>query len=244
MPSAERGAAGHIIVIDNEPLLFDSGPGTLYRLLNAGFDYKSLNHLFYTHTHPDHISDLIPLIQGLRITPGYHRKEKLTLYGPEGLSEFLNILAQAYGSWILEPYHPFEIRELSRDELRFRGWTIKTRPMQHSRLAIAYRIETGHGRSIVYSGDTDYCTEIIELAQNADILVLECSFPDEKKVPGHLTPSEAATIAAEAGCSHLVLVHLYPPYPVLINEISNKCHQIFGGKISIAHDNMKITVES
>jgi ribonuclease BN (tRNA processing enzyme) len=126
--------------------------------------------------------------------------------------------------------------------VKFAKWSVKTIPVQHSQSAIAYRIESKAGHSIVYSGDTDYCSEIIELAKQADVLILECSFPDHKKVQGHLTPSEAAEIAAKAKCEHLILTHFYPPYNELADDINMKCHKIFSGKISIAQDFMKLCV--
>jgi len=242
IPSLERGTPGHLIKIGNEPLLFDSGSGTLQRLLKTGTDYRDLNHVFYTHHHSDHTAELVPLIQALRVTPGYHRKKTLHLYGPVGFGDFVERLALAYGSWVLTPGFPIEIHQLERDQLGSRNWTVKTAPVRHSVPAIAYRIES-HGRTIVYSGDTDYCDEIIELAAGSDVLILECSFPDRKKVPGHLTPSEAGQIAAQAGCGQLILVHLYPPYEEVETDIQSKCHDFFHGKILIARDNLNVTIE-
>lgn len=242
IPSLQRGAPGYLIIIDNEPILFDSGSGTLSRLLNFGIDYKQLNFVFYTHTHSDHTADLIPLIQALRTTPNYQRNQIVNLYGPEGFTGFLKLLAQAFGPWLLDPDFPLKIHELSRDRLQFPGWAIESIPMQHSRSAIGYRIESKDGRSIVYSGDTDFCPEIIELANQADVLILECSFSDGEKVAGHLTPSEAAEIAAAAECSQLILTHLYPPSGELEVEINMKCPKIFSGTISIAQDFMKLCV--
>ena len=244
IPSLEKGAPSHLIVIDNEPLLFDSGSGTLLRLLKVGVDYKQLNHVFYTHRHSDHTSDLIPLIQALRTTPNYKREMKLNIYGPDGFSDFITLLAEGFGSWLLKPNFPLEIHDLSNDALKFKNWTIKTSPVQHSQAAVAYRIESNNEHSICYSGDTDYCPEIIDLAKNADVLILECSFPDDRKVMGHLTPSYAAEIAAKAGCRHLILTHFYPPIDEIEAEIKSKCHKIFNGKISIAHDYMKLKFES
>ncbi len=242
IPSLQRGAPGYLIVINNEPLVFDSGCGTLLRLLNVGIDYKELNHVFYTHMHSDHTADLIPLIQALRTTPNYQRSNKLNLYGPKGFTDFVQILAQAFGTWLLDPNFPLQIHELNRDRLKFDGWTINTAPLQHSHAAIGYRIESREGNSIVYSGDTDYCHEIIELAKNANILILECSFPDTKKMSGHLIPSEAAEVAAKARCEHLILTHFYPPYEELETDILIKVHKIFTGKISIANDYMKLKI--
>ena len=66
IPSLERGAPGILIKIDNQPLLFDSGPGTLVRLLETGVDYKSIEHVLKTHT-PDLMSipEVIGTAQGL-----------------------------------------------------------------------------------------------------------------------------------------------------------------------------------
>ncbi len=243
IPLLDRGAPGHLLKINDEPVLFDSGSGTLLRMLQLGVDYKRLNYVFYTHHHSDHTADLIPLIQAMRTTPGYQRIDKLHLHGPLGFDEFLQTLSMAFGSWLISPNFPLEIRELSRNRLQIAEWSIQTIPVKHSQSAIAYRIENGAGRSIVYAGDTDYCDEIIELAHRADILILECSFPDDQKVTGHLTPSLAAEIASRANCQHLVLTHLYPPVEPLEAEIHQRCHRIFSGKISIARDLMKITIE-
>ena len=242
IPSQQRAASGYLIKIENEPLLFDSGSGTLLRLLNVGVDYKKLNHVFYTHIHSDHTADLIPLIQALRTTPNYRRKEKLSLYGPDGFSYFLKILSQAFGEWVIEPNFPLEINELIKDQLQFTNLSVKAIPVRHSQAAVAYRVESKDGHSIVYSGDTDYCPEIIELAKRADVLILECSFPDNRKVKGHLTPSEAAEIADKAKCDHLILTHLYPPFEELEADIQSKCSKIFNGKISIAQDFMKLCI--
>ena len=90
------------------------------------------------------------------------------------------------------------------------------------------------------SGDTDYCQTIIDLAFDVDLLVLECSFPDGKKVEGHLTPSLAGRIAAESHCKRLLLTHLYPVCDQF--DIVGQCKKIFQGHVIMGEDLMRIKI--
>ncbi|OQX95926.1 hypothetical protein B6I21_02970 [candidate division KSB1 bacterium 4572_119] len=240
IPSLERGSPGILLKIDNEPLLFDSGPGTLIRLLKNGVNYTDLRHVFYTHFHSDHTADLIPLLQAMWTTPDFERSEVLNLYGPPRFRNFLAILSQAYGDWVVEPGFPLVIKEFERGTMEFSGYKIHYLPMEHGQSAIGYRIVDESNHVVVYSGDTDYNLEIIELAKNADVLILECSFSDKNKIKGHLTPTEAAEIASRAKCRHLILTHLYPPYDDLEQEIETEVPKIFSGKVSIGFDSMRL----
>ena len=118
---------------------------------------------------------------------------------------------------------------------------IKTNPVIHSSTtkSIAYRIEY-RNKVFVYAGDVEYCNEVIDASKNADVLLLECSFPDNIKVEGHLTPSLAGKIAAKANVKTLILTHFYPE--VLKTNIKEACNREFKGKIIIAKDKMKIQI--
>ncbi|HDP99849.1 MAG TPA: MBL fold metallo-hydrolase [bacterium] len=240
IPSLSHSAPGVLIRYHGAPFLIDSGCGTLVRLLKAGIHYTALNDIFYTHTHSDHSGDLAPLIQALRTTPGYQRTSPLRLYGPESFADFLRCLSQAYGAWITDPGFPFIIRELKQDLFKVGELQVSTRAMLHSNDAIGYRFDSPDGRAVVYSGDTDYSSEIIELAQSCDVLILECSFGETDKISGHLTPREAAEIAYQSNCQKLVLTHFYPPQDKLFLEIRSVIPQIYLGELIIAHDGLRI----
>jgi ribonuclease BN (tRNA processing enzyme) len=118
--------------------------------------------------------------------------------------------------------------------------TIFSKPMAHISESVGYRIEFKDGRSIALSGDTDYCKSIIDLAFGVDLLVLECSFPDEKKVEGHLTPSLAGRIGLESHCKRLLLTHFYPICDQF--DILKQCGQVYKGEIILAEDLMKMEI--
>ncbi len=115
------------------------------------------------------------------------------------------------------------------------------RPQPRSRV-LSYRFESTDKRSIVFSGDTDYCESIISLGQGADILVLECSLPDELKVDGHLSPSFAGEIATKAKCKKLVLTHFYPLCEKY--DLIEECRKTYSGDVVLAEDLMKITISA
>lgn len=242
IPSLEKSAPGILISIKNHQLLFDSGSGTLVRLIKVGVNYKDLEYVFYTHTHSDHCADLVPLIQALWTTPNFKRTVPLNLFGPKGFPDFMKKLELAFGDWVTVPEFPLIIQELHQNRKKFPDFSVECLPMKHSDFSNGYRIENNSGNSVVYSGDTDYNENIITLAHNADVLILECSFPGKRKMTGHLIPTEAATIAAESGCKKLVLTHFYPPYDEIEKEINNVIPKIYNGEIVIAHDFLKIIV--
>ncbi|NOZ62300.1 MAG: MBL fold metallo-hydrolase [Calditrichaeota bacterium] len=243
IPSLEFSAPGILLETADGPLLFDMGPGSLVRLLKLGVSYTQLRWVFLTHFHSDHAGDLAPLIQALWTTPFYARTEPLTILGPIGLDKFLRNLAAAFGDWIYEPEFPLEIKEMEQSVFSLPSLRISTSPMNHgSKNAVGYRIEDAAGKSIVYSGDTDVTDEIIHLAHEADALILECSFPEKRKLAGHLIPEEAAEIAKVAQCKHLILTHFYPPQEELFAEIREVVPKIFKGKLSLAQDFMTVSV--
>jgi ribonuclease BN (tRNA processing enzyme) len=101
------------------------------------------------------------------------------------------------------------LKETKEGIYKFDGFTLTARKTPHIESSLAYRIESS-GKSLVYSGDTDYSEPLIELAKDADTLIIECSVPDELKVKGHLTPTEVVKIANESRAKKIIISHLYP----------------------------------
>ena len=63
---------------------------------------------------------------------------------------------------------------------------------------------------MVFSGDTEECDEIQSLAHGADLLFLECSFPNGQRVAGHLDPEGVSRVVRKAQVVRTILVHLNP----------------------------------
>jgi len=80
----------------------------------------------------------------------------------------------------------------------------------------------------------------VELARGAHTLLIDCSFPDDRPVPGHLTPSGVAHIASEAGVERVVLTHISPQAERvdLVSEVARG----YAGEVIAAEDGLKLDV--
>lgn len=241
VPSLARSSAAALVRIGGARILLDVGPGTLHRLVAAGETVFTVSHLLLTHFHPDHSSDLPGFLFANKYPDADRRQEPLRLIGGRGLARFFQALTGAWGHWIQLSGDRFALIELATDGLDHyseAGFSLLSRPVAHNPESLAYRITDADGASVVYSGDTDECEDLVDLSAGADLLICESALPDALKVPGHLTPSLAGRIAARAGVGHLVLTHLYPPCDAV--DIAAECRRTWSGPLTVARDLMRI----
>ena len=98
------------------------------------------------------------------------------------------------------------------------------------------------GRKIVYSGDTEPCKELFEMAREADLLIHDGTFvelPDVERP--HSSAVEVAKLAKKYKIKKLVLTHLSRRYKTT-KEIFDVVEPIFKNVV-VAEDMMKITLK-
>ena len=239
IPARRHSPASLYVHVANERVLLDAGAGSLQRLQQHRLPWHDLNRVFLTHFHLDHCLDLASILFAYRL-PQLARRKLLTVYGPPGLSRLYRRLNTAFSGWLTPRGFRLSIQELQATTRRLPGYRMVTKRMNHDATkAIGYRLECA-GRTLVYSGDTDVCDEIVQLGHHADALILECSTPDERKVTGHLTPTECGEIAARAGCRHLILTHFYPVFQGY--DIRRRVRRAFHGRLTLAQDFTTVTL--
>jgi ribonuclease BN (tRNA processing enzyme) len=216
-------------------LVFDTGPAKLLRLGEAGIPFERLTDVFYTHLHPDHTSDLLPLLFA-RNAPGIRNSDRLTLWGPDGLAPLVEGLQSLWGSSVDARSYRLEVRRFP-GEVRGEGWRVRARQVRHVPGALGYRLEA-QGRVVAYSGDTGYTEAVVELARGADLAVLDCSFPDDQAVEGHMSPGLCGRVAREAGARRLLLTHLYPECEAI--DAAAAAAREFAGEVLVAQDLMRL----
>jgi ribonuclease Z len=87
------------------------------------------------------------------------------------------------------------------------------------------------GAKLVITGDIAFTRSLIQFAQDADILITESTFASEEghlaEASGHMTPAQAATIAAESNVRQLCLTHIGEAYRGRETELLEEALKIF-----------------
>ena len=113
-PRLNRNMSSYLLEINNNKILFDTGPGTIRQLLKLKVNLLDIDNIFYTHLHNDHINDLPAIIWSNNY--GNMRKKDLNLYGPKGFKKYLDILIKN----ILKPTKlnfKINIKEMLKDSI-------------------------------------------------------------------------------------------------------------------------------
>ena len=131
-----------------------------------------------------------------------------------------------------------------------------------------FRIEAA-GKVLAFSGDTKPCDAMLRLADNADLLIHECTFPEEalefrRKTNigtyAHTSPTELGKLATRAGVKSLVATHFghfdttspvvkrylakHMPIelvgPAFMESVVRDIRKHYFGPLAMAHDLMRI----
>jgi ribonuclease BN (tRNA processing enzyme) len=181
-------------------------------MARLGLAWHSLTHLLVTHFHTDHVGDLAYLFFVLKHGRFSPRTEDLKLFGPPGLKDHMEALARAHGPQIQDPGFPIEVLEFRAGEdweSADGSFRLLFRATPHTDNSLAVRVETPDG-ALGYTGDTGPDPGLAPFFRGCQILIAECSNPDEMKMSTHLSPGELASLAALAQVKVLVPVHSYP----------------------------------
>jgi ribonuclease Z len=213
--------------------LIDCGDGPILRVQQAGLALERLRGLILTHFHPDHVAT-VPIL--LMDTWLLGRTDPLPVYGLQDVVDRYNAMMDLFrrDEWpgfFDTPCHvvPEEVGALVLENDDF---CITAAPVEHVVPNIGLRIENRRSGGVVaYSSDTAPCDAVVELAQDADILIHEAAEP----TPGHSSAAQAGEVARRAGARRLVLVH-YRPAPHKYDRWIEEAAETFGGPVELGQD--------
>ncbi|MFN8367689.1 MAG: ribonuclease Z [Candidatus Kapaibacterium sp.] len=133
-----RYPSSYYFSFENEHCLIDAGEGVQFQLLRSGLSAHALKNIFITHLHGDHVLGLMGVLSNLS---SEHRTNKLSIYGPKGLRELIEVLCRLTH---VEFRYNCDIYEL---EEAFQGVfytsnciTVEALPMEHRIPCFGYKI--------------------------------------------------------------------------------------------------------
>ena len=191
-------------------VLMDLGSGAFGPLQNV-IDPADLDAVIISHLHPDHYLDLT----GLEVFWAYHSRTdlgQLPIHAPAPLPERLSAVLSRVGDVpdgvTCSPFAHHALADGSRFTIG--PFEIEARAVLHPVEAYGFRIAVD-GATLAYSGDTDECAALDELARGADLFLCEAGYiegRDDRFAGVHLTGRRAGQAATRAGVGHLALTHI------------------------------------
>jgi len=209
----ERGANTASFAI-NGRIVLDTGWYLTDRLLAAGVNPLDIEAVVFTHCHHDHIMGFPQILFYYGISWENRPERPLRVFGPAG--EIGRVVADGLRYLQFDRYpelnYAIEVTDLRGGQsFDLCGLRVSTCPARHNVPGLCYRFDDPAGASAVFSGDTSYNPDLVELARGATLLVHEASHGaasargDERW--GHSGAPDAAEVARQAGVARLALVH-------------------------------------
>ena len=264
-PTPSRWGSAFVVKVGGECMMFDCGPAATHKLVKMGIVPTQVDYLFFTHHHFDHDVDY-PCLLLCRWDQGAGLERRLEVYGPaptEGLTAKLIGVGGAFEhDWRARINFPgsqqvFVNRggtlprvapEVAAQDiapgwaLEGPSWRVTTALAEHVQPwldSIAYRVDTPN-LSVVFTGDTQPCPSVLELASGADVLVSMCWDDEESMLAngehrGQTGTRGAAKVAADAGVGQLVLTHMgrHVASPDVLATELEAMARIFAGRITV-----------
>lgn len=191
--------------------LIDCGASSLIALRKFDVEPNSIGTILITHLHGDHFGGLPFLLLDAQLVS--RRSAPLLIAGPPGLEKRLHDAMEVFfpGSTGIARKYDLQVVELEADARRDFG-PVAVTPflMKHPCGAPPYalRVELG-GKTVTYTGDTEWVETLIPAAQGADLLIAEAYFHD-KPVRFHLNFETVQQNRERLGARRIVITHMSP----------------------------------
>jgi ribonuclease BN (tRNA processing enzyme) len=185
---SQSGMSIFVELGNGENFVFDLGIGSLRNYNSFSVPFNTINHIFFTHLHMDHMSDLPYFMMFRPIQGGW---TPLHIYGPSGSEEQYGISHMVHHmmkmtAWHQDSFHGWPIGDGYKPavhEFDFmdeggvayeqNGVKITHWPTSHTKDgATSYRLDW-KGRSLCYTGDNRPNSLTIKHCKGVDMLISE-----------------------------------------------------------------------
>jgi ribonuclease Z len=256
-PVMNRFGPSTLVEAGPDKFLFDAGRGASQRLAQINVPWQSVDGVFLTHLHSDHVVGFPDLwLTGWILGPG--RNSPLPVWGPRGTKDMMAHLQRAYrydvrvrienervapGGAIIQTQDIREGVVYEKGGVRVTAFEVDHGPVKP---AFGYRVDYS-GHSVVLSGDTRPSEKLIEYARGTDVLIHEVFIPAtldrlglpteraQRIVDFHTTPEQAGEVFTSVHPKLAVYSHVCLP-TATDEEMLASTRKTYEGPLEIGED--------
>lgn len=208
-----------LIEAQNKKILLDFGASSLVALKARGIDPGTIDGIFLSHLHGDHFGGLPFLLLDFQLLS--RRERPFAISGPPGTRDRLNAALEVFfpNSSRTKWRFPVEVGEVTPDVPdEFLGLAVRTTEVVHFSGApsTAVRI-SGGGKTLAYSGDTQWVDALLQTADGADLFIAEC-YDYERELSGHMNFATLKAKIPALRARKIMLTHMNPSMLAKVEE--------------------------
>jgi ribonuclease BN (tRNA processing enzyme) len=166
----------------------------------------------------------------------------LTVAGPPGTEELVDGLLSVHA--YMQGRLDLSIREIDTGSFSLGGFDVAAMETRHSMRCHAYRLGAAgtdeDGGEVTISGDTEAFPGLASFADGSDMLVHDCSFPDDVDVSNHPTPAILGETLAGHEFGSVYLTHLYPHTRGNHRAMLDSLSASYDGQVQFARDGLTV----
>ncbi len=191
-------------------LLIDCGASALIGMARLGLRANDIGTIVISHLHGDHFAGLVWWM--LHAQHVAKRTQPLTVAGPAGLEARIVAAAEALfpGSTKIAPRYPTTFVEMQAGETTDLGpaGRVTAYLVSHPSGAPSHalRLEAG-GRTLAFTGDTEWVEPLVACGQAADLYIMEC-YAWDGPVRYHMSWETIQKHLGRIGAKTVMLTHM------------------------------------
>lgn len=198
MPSPKVSHSCYLVGEEDRLLMFDCGGGAPSALTRCNVSTSSIDHIFFSHSHPDHITGLPMFIQMEYLRK---RRKSITVHIPSEFERPYGIIMAAHYLFpeklnfdvtvkIIEDGYEFDdggmrVRAFANSHLLGNEEFLESTGYENRMQCFSFTISNG-AKKLVYSADVGSLDDLRVISRDADLLLTEGMHVDLSQLPGFL----------------------------------------------------------